>query len=90
MKILSLITYLHVVSNQYDFVSSVEYKIRYFEESSLTNIIHSIFLCVLQKNECIQVWHDMQLSKWWQNIHFGMNYVLCVIATLTNQKQDQK
>ncbi len=55
MKILSSITYLHVVSNLYDFVSSVEYKIRYFEESSLTNIIHSIFLCVLQKNECIQV-----------------------------------
>ncbi len=89
MKILSSITYLHVVSNLYDFVSSVEYKIRYFEESSLTNIIHSIFLCVLQKNECIQVWHDMKLSKW-QNIHFGMNDVFCVIATLTNHKQDQK
>ncbi len=32
------------------FVSSVEYKIRYSEECFLMNIIHSIFLCILQKN----------------------------------------
>ncbi len=68
-----------------EFLSSVEHKIRYFEEfrfpltstvlfpnCSVNNILQNIY-CVQQK-KLVQVWNKLKTSKWWQSFSFSMNY----------------
>ncbi len=38
----------------------------------VTSILQNVFIYFQQKKKLIQVWNDM--SKWWQNVHFGVYY----------------
>jgi len=61
MKVLSLFTHPQVVPNLYEFLSSAENKIKYFEDTDfhrmengnclVTDILQNIFFCAQQKKE---------------------------------------
>ncbi len=40
----------------------------------VTNILQNIYFCVAKK--VIQVWNNMRMSKWWQNVIFWWNIPL--------------
>ncbi len=53
---------MYVIPNLYDFLSFKEQKRGYFEKVS-TVFVHAI--------KVIEVWNNIGLIEWWQNIDFG-------------------
>ncbi len=96
MTILSSFINLHVIPNLYDFllwnikedmnVSTVRSKQLKSMRSKITHIVRTIKVKIPSFEEELKsysVWHDMRLSKWWQNYHFGRNIPLSHLCSST-------
>ncbi len=73
----------HVIPNLYD-CSLEEQKIIYFEEClgpnntgphwfALQGLNIQNIICVPQK-KVMNIWNDMRVNKWWQNVYFWVSY----------------
>ncbi len=84
MKMLSVFTNPHVVSNLYDFFCSMEHERLYLKDvgnhtvsvpiylyyMNTVSIFQNIFLMFCKRQKCIQVGNNMRVNELWQNIHF--------------------